>query len=207
VAAAQANVDAAQAILDTARIISPIEGTVTQANPLVGDHTSVGSLAFRIDDLSRLLVDVEVSEIDINNVQVGQPVFLTLDAIPSTTYRGTVQQVAQAGDTDAGAVIFTVTVRMTDADPSVKPGMTAGVNIITKQIAGQLLVPNRAVRLLDGQRVVYVLKDGRPEPVEIALGASSDTMSVLAEGDLKEGDLIILNPPSPGGGPFGGGPG
>ncbi|MFH1185726.1 MAG: efflux RND transporter periplasmic adaptor subunit [Chloroflexota bacterium] len=207
VAAAQANVDAAQALLDTARILAPIDGTVTQANPLVGDHAAAGAPAFRVDDLSHLLVDVEVSEIDINSVRSGQPVLLALDAVSSKSYHGTVEQVAQAGDTSSGAVIFTVTVRMTDADGAVKPGMTAAVNIIVNQMEDQLLIPNRAVRLVDGERVVYVLKEGRPEPVAITLGASSDTMSVIASGELQEGDLIILNPQGPGGGPFGGGPG
>ena len=207
VAAAQANVDAARAILNSARIISPIAGSVTQATPLVGDHVAAASSAFRVDDLSHLLVDVEVSEIDINNLEAGQPVLLTLDAIASTTYHGTVDQVAQAGDTTSGAVVFTVTVRMTDADVAVKPGMTAAVSIVVKQIAGELLVPNRAVRLVDGQRVVYILRDGRAEPVDVTLGASSDTMSVVSEGQLKEGDLIILNPPAFGGGPFIGNPG
>lgn len=207
IAAAQANVDAAQAILNTARIISPIDGVVTQALPLVGDHAVMGAQAFRVDDLSRLLVDVEVSEIDINSVQVGQPVQLTLDAVSNASYNGEVEQVAQAGDTSSGAVLFTVTVRMSDPDAAVKPGMTAAVNIVVKQVADQLLIPNRAVRLVDGERVVYVLKDGRPVPVQVSLGASSDTMSVLASGELAEGDLIILNPPSANGGPFGGGPG
>ncbi|MCK6584306.1 MAG: hypothetical protein L6Q49_14515, partial [Anaerolineales bacterium] len=59
-------------------------------------------------------------------------------------------------------------------------------------------------RLVDGERVVYVLQDGIPQPVKITLGASSDTMSVLIQGDLKEGDLIVLNPPTFSGGPFGG---
>jgi HlyD family secretion protein len=205
--AAQANVDAAQAILNTASILSPIDGTVTQAVPLVGDHAAAGTLAFRVDDLSRLLVDVEVSEIDINSVSVGQPVQLTLDAVSSATYSGTVEQVAQAGDTASGAVVFTVTVRMTDPDTAVKPGMTAAVTIVVNQVADQLLIPNRAVRLVDGERVVYVLKQKRAAPVRVTLGASSDTLSVLASGELAEGDLIILNPPSVNRGPFGGGPG
>jgi len=51
------------------------------------------------------------------------------------------------------------------------------------------------VRLKDGKRVVYILKDGVPVAVEITLGASSDTNSEVLSGDLKEGDLIILNPP------------
>lgn len=208
VAAAQANVDAAQATLNMARILSPIDGTVTQVEPLVGDQVTAGSVAFRVDDLSGLLADVQVSEVDINTVAAAQPVTLTLDAVPNQTYHGRVEEVSQAGDTTSGAVNFTVTVRMTDADERVKPGMTAAVNIIVNQITGQLLVPNRAVRLVDGDRVVYVLKDGRSQRVKITLGASSDTSSVLLGGDLKEGDLIILNPPSFGGGQFGpGGPG
>jgi multidrug efflux pump subunit AcrA (membrane-fusion protein) len=51
---------------------------------------------------------------------------------------------------------------------------------------------------------VYVLVNDQPKQVKIQLGSSSDTMSVLVGGDLKEGDLIILNPPSISGSPFGG---
>jgi multidrug efflux pump subunit AcrA (membrane-fusion protein) len=56
-------------------------------------------------------------------------------------------------------------------------------------------VPNRAVRVVDGNRVVYVLQNNQPVPVQITLGASSDTMSQVLSGDLKIGDLIVLNPP------------
>ena len=73
--------------------------------------------------------------------------------------------------------------------------MTAAVNIVVDQLQDVLLVPNRAVRVLEGKRVVYVLKDGSLQPVEITLGASSDTVSEVLEGELKEGDLIVLNPP------------
>jgi HlyD family secretion protein len=207
VAAAESKVNAAQATLNLARIIAPIDGTVTQVGSLAGDQVATGDLAFRVDDLSGLLVDVEVSEVDINTVASGQPTSLTLDAVGGKTYHGEVQEVSQAGDVSSGAVNFTVSVRMSDADGAVKPGMTAAVNIIVRQVDDQLLVPNRAVRFVDGQRVVYILEDGKPVKTEIVLGVSSDTTSVLAGGDLKEGDLVILNPPSPGGGPFGPGGG
>ena len=105
-------------------------------------------------------------------------------------------EVAQAGRSDQGVVNFTVTVELTDADASVKPGMTAAVNIVVKQLTDVLLVPNRAVRLSDGQRIVYVLVNGQPVQKDVNLGSSSDTMSVLASGDVKEGDEIILNPPA-----------
>jgi HlyD family secretion protein len=211
IAAAQARINAAQATLNMARIAAPFAGVITQAEPLPGDVVTVGQIAFRIDDLSHLFVDVEVSEVDINNVQVGQPVTLSFDAILGKEYHGQVVEVGQAGNVVGGSVNFTVTVELTDADEQVKPGMTAAVNIVVNELKDVVLVPNRAVRLVDGQRVVYVLRNGQPAKVEIRLGASSGEMSALASGDLAEGDLVILNPPTitqfgPGGrrGPFGG---
>jgi len=204
-AAAQARVDAAQATLDLAHLTAPFAGTVTEANPLPGDQVVAGAMAFRVDDLSSLLVDVELSEVDINSVTVGQTVTLSFDAILGQEYEGQVIKVSQAGTLVGGVVNFTVTVELTNADELVKPGMTAAVNIVVKEINDAVLVPNRAVRLADGDRVVYMMgEDGTPDKVEIRLGASSDTMSVVVGGDLQEGDEIILNPPvefQGGGGP------
>ena len=134
---------------------------------------------------------------------MGQAVDLGFDAILGHEYHGKVVEVAQAGDTADGVVSFTVTVEIVDADELVKPGMTAGVNIVVNELNDVLLVPNRAVRVVDNQRVVYVLQDGQPVRVEVRLGQSSDTTSVVVGGDLKEGDLVILNPPNEAGGPFG----
>jgi HlyD family secretion protein len=204
VAAARARVEAAQATLNMAHLTAPFNGTVTQTFPSVGDQVTAGTPGFRIDDLSSLLVDVQASEVDINSVQAGQTATLIFDAILGKEYHGTVVQVGQAGETVQGVVSFTVTVELTDADELVKPGMTAAVNIVVEEVENVLLVPNRAVRLVDGNRVVYLLVDGRPVQVRIRLGASSDTMSVIVSGEIQEGDLIILNPPPAGGGFFGG---
>ena len=206
ITAAQARVDAAQATLNLSRITAPFSGIVTESYPLPGDQVSAGATAFRIDDLSSMLVDVEVSEVDINNVAVGQTVFLTFDAILGQEYHGLVVEVAQTGTVSAGVVNFKVTVELTDADSLVKPGMTAAVNITVKELAGVLLVPNRAVRISDGERVVYILEDNLPVKKTIRLGSSSDTMSVLAGGEVQEGDVVILNPPTEFMGPGGGGP-
>ncbi len=204
VIAAQARVDAAQATLNMAHLAAPFDGTVTQAMPAIGDQVTTGTAGFRIDDLSSLLVDVQVSEVDINSVFVGQSATLSFDAILGREYHGEVVKVGQAGETVQGVVSFTVTIELTDADELVKPGMTAAVNIVVEEVKDVVLIPNRAVRLVDGNRAVYVLKDGMPVQVQIRLGASSDTMSVLVDGDIQVGDLIIINPPSFNGGMFGG---
>ena len=208
IVAAQARVDAAQAALNMARLTAPFSGTVTESYPLSGDQVSAGTTAFRLDDLTSLYVDVDVSEVDINSVAIGQPATLTFDAILGRDYHGEVVEVSQVGTVDQGVVNFKLTVELKDADASVKPGMTAAVNIVVEEIQDVVLVPNRAVRLVDGERVVYLLVDGQSIKKEIRLGSSSDTMSVVAVGDVNEGDVVILNPPSlefgPGGGRFGG---
>jgi HlyD family secretion protein len=198
-------VDAAQATVNMARITAPFDGTVTEADSLPGDQVAAGATAFRLDNLDSLLVDVQVSEVDINSVKVGQPVMLTFDAILGTEYHGEVVEVAQAGAATQGVVNFTVTVEITDADENVKPGMTAAVNIVVQEVKDAILIPNRAVRIVDGQRVVYLLINGQPVKKELRLGVSSDTASVVAVGDVKPGDVVILNPPTnaqfgPGGG-------
>lgn len=195
VAAAEARVAAAEATLEQAWVRSPIDGVVTLAEPMAGDQVSIGTPAFRVDDLSRILVDVEVSEVDINRISVGQMARLTFDAILAMEYTGEVVEVSPVGTTVQGLVNFEVTIELVDADESIKPGMTAAVNIRVEQLEDVLLVPNRAVRVVDGQRVVYVLaKNGSIDKVEIELGANSDLYSEVIGGDLNAGDEIVLNP-------------
>lgn len=205
VRAAQARVDAALASVQMAQVRTPFNGTVTVAQPIPGDQVSPGMTAFRVDDLSRLLVDVQLTEVDINSIRVGQTVLVTFDASLGQEYHGRVVEVAQVGNTIQGAVYFDVTIELIDADELVRPGMTAAVTITVRQLEDVLLVPNRAVRLVEGQRMVYVLRGGELEQVEITLGATSDLVSEVIDGGLVAGDTIVLNPPSflfqPGDGP------
>ena len=151
-----------------------------------------------MDDLSHLLIDLEVSEVDINSLSVGQEVTVNFDAVQGKDYRGVVVAVAGAGTSSSGSVDFKVTVELTDADELVKPGMTAAVLIQVRNVEDALLVPNRAVRVVNSQRVVYVLTnaDGTLNPVEVRLGATSDIYSEVVGGNLQEGDQIVLNPPA-----------
>ena len=196
IAAAKARVASAQANVNMARIAAPFAGTITMVNIIPGDQVSPGSPAAGLADLTTYFVDVQVSEVDIDELQVGQPVTLTFDAIADKSYTGKVTDIGMTGAIVQGVVTFEVTVQILDADSSVKPGMTAGVNILTTEIKGVLLVPNRSVRTQDGERVVYVMRNGTPTPVKVKLGASSDTQSEVLPGDLKEGDEILVNPPT-----------
>lgn len=194
--AAQARVDAAQALLAQTSLKSPIRGVVSQINTLPGDLVNAGSVSFRIDDLSRLLIDVPVAEIDINRVQVGQPVQLSFDSIQGKTYTGQVAEVSPFGVTQNGVVTFKVVIQLVDADAQVKAGMTAAVNITIEQLDHVLLVSNRAIRLQNGKRILYLLSGSQLRTVEIQAGSSSDTQTQIKSGDVNEGDLVVLNPPT-----------
>jgi len=224
VAVLETNIAASQAAIDQTEIIAPFNGTITSVETQTGDQVSPGTVAFRLDDLSTLLVDLNVSEIDINLVQPGQTVVLTLDAILAKEYHGTVVEVATVGTETQGVTNFRVTVELLDADGEVRPEMTSAVDIVTSEVDDILLVPNRAIRLLDGERVIYILTE-TPEkltdrinensgglpifmsdqsplnaivPIPVTLGASSALYSEIISGDLKEGDLVVLNPPTDG---------
>jgi HlyD family secretion protein len=163
---------------------------------MVGDLVSAGTTSFRIDDLNKLLVDVDVPEVDINSIKVGQPAVLTFDAISNKEYSSKVIEVGSVGEGTTGVVNFKVTMQILNPDEQVKPGMTAAVSITVTQLKDVLTVPNRAVRTVNNQTVVYVLRGGIPMPVTIELGASSDSRSEIVSGDLKEGDQVVLNPPT-----------
>jgi HlyD family secretion protein len=195
-ATAKAKVAALQATVNMASLTAPFSGTITALNSMAGDLVNPGTDSFRIDDLSKLEVDVEIPEVDINNVKIGQTANLTFDAIANKEYTGKVDGVAKVGDTINGIVNFKVTLQIMNPDASVLPGMTAAVNIMVTQINDVLTVPNRAVRTSNGQTVIYLLRSGQVVMVPIELGAASDSDSQVLSGNVKEGDQLIINPPS-----------
>ena len=91
-----------------------------------------------------------------------------------------------------GVVNFTVTIELTGVDGEVKPGMTAAVNIVVSEVKSVLIVPNRAVRLLNGVHYLNVMKNGTSTQVKVEIGASSDTETQIVSGDVKEGDTVVI---------------
>jgi HlyD family secretion protein len=196
VTVAQARIAAAQANINLSSVRAPFAGTITLVEVKPGDSASPGQSAVQLFDLSRLFVEAQFSEVDINKIHPGQIVALSFDAELDREYEGIVTQVGITGNVFQGIVNFRILIEITHPDEVIRPGLTAVVNIITSEIDDVLLVPNRAVRLVDGQRVVYILQNGEPQIVPVELGGSADTQSEVVGGGLQEGDQIILNPPT-----------
>jgi multidrug efflux pump subunit AcrA (membrane-fusion protein) len=119
---------------------------------------------------------------------------MSLERSSGQEIQGVITDIAPVGRTVSGTVYFTVTVEITDPGDDVHPGMTAQAKIVTDQLQGVLLVPNRAIHTLNGKRVLYLLQNGRPVPVEVALGVAANTQTEIVAGAVKEGDLVVLNP-------------
>ncbi len=138
-----------------------------------------------------------ISEVDINQIKIGQDVVLTFEGILAKNYTGTVQDVALVGTNLGGVVSFKVAVQLLDADEDIRPGMKAEANVIINQKENALLIPNRAIRVLNGEKVVYVfnaLTQQMPRPIVIELGESSNIYSELLAGNLEAGDTVLINP-------------
>ncbi|NQS91715.1 MAG: efflux RND transporter periplasmic adaptor subunit [Chloroflexi bacterium] len=199
---AKARISGAQASVDSSFISAPFGGVITAVEALPGDLIGPNSVAFRIDNLDTLLVDVGVSEVDINQIKVGQPVLLSFDAVLGEEYQGEVVEVSPIGIQQQGLVSFEVSIQVLDADEDVRPGLTAAVQIVVRQVEGALLIPNRAVRWVKGEQVVYVSTGGATAIIEnlkmipVTLGASSDEFTEVLDGEINEGDFVVLNPPS-----------
>ncbi len=196
VQAAQARIDAIKLELAQVDITAPFDGTITDISVMTGDLVSPGTAAFRIDVLNPLYVDVQVSELDIANVQVGQAVTLTFDGIPNKTYNGTVTDISTIGVTSSGVVNYTTTVAMKDPDALVKIGMSASANIVTKEVDNVLILPARAVHTVNNRKVVYTISaTGSFTAIQVTTGMSNDT-NVEIQSGVKSGDRLVVNPPT-----------
>jgi HlyD family secretion protein len=192
-AAAQAAVDAAQITLDQAQLLAPFGGTITEVDIKTGDLVNANTNAFRIDDLASVYVDLQISEVDLANLKVGQAATLAFDAIASKEYTGEVTAIGMVGSVSNGVVNYTVTVKITDPDAEIKPGMTASVTITTDQVDDALLVPNKAIRTSNGQKTVTVLFEGNQISVPVTVGLANSSMSQVTSSQLKEGDTVVVS--------------
>jgi len=192
----QANlaVQTAQENLNAATLTAPFDGTITQSNAISKADVTAGTQAFRIDDLSNLVIDVQVVEVDINHVQIGQPAAVTFDASPNKTYTGKVLAIDLAGTSASSSVNFTVTVQLTDADAPVKPGMSANVTVTTNKVENALVVPNTSIFTdTNGRQYVYLVQNGATAKLPVTVGVVSDSATQITSDTLKAGDTIVLS--------------
>ncbi len=125
---AQANLSAARAALANVELVAPFDGVVAGLNIKVGGSVNSGQIAITIADFSSWVVKTtDLTELDVVTVRQDQAVTVTLDALPSATFKGKVHSIGQTYTQQQGDIVYEVTVTLTDSHPDMRWGMTAVV--------------------------------------------------------------------------------
>jgi HlyD family secretion protein len=186
-------------------ITAPISGTIIEKDAKVGDAVKTGDTLCIVYDLSYLEMSINVDELQISSISVGQQVQITADAVPDKTYVGTVTRVSMKGASNGGTTTYPVSIRIDDTD-GLRPGMNANAEIVVAEAKNALVVPNAAV--VRGSYVL-VTKDSpsaanadttmeAPEGfvyVPVKTGVSDDDYTQIVSG-IQEGDTIGYDPSS-----------
>lgn len=208
VIAARANVDAAQATVNSLYIIAPFDGKVLSVEQRAGEVVNTGDLSVNLADMDHLYVNTQVDESDIANVKLGNQAEVTLDAVPGVTLTGKVTAINPVGENVSGLVKYTVRVNLdkVNTDTFLPLGTTANVVIRIKEASNTLMVPITAIQNdSEGEYVWVIQGDNSTKRVNVVGGAIVGDL-VAVTGDLKEGDRVQLGEASSNsgaGGPFG----
>ena len=202
---AELNMDNLQEAMNNYTVTSPISGTIIEKNAKAGDALTAGADLCTIYDLSYLVMVINVDELQVSDVSVGQSVQVTADAVPDKTYTGTVTRVSMKGSSNGGTTTYPVTVRI-DETEGLRPGMNANAEIVIAEARNALAVPNAAI-VRGGY--VLVTKDSpsaanadpdmtAPEGyvyVPVKIGVSDDDYTQIISG-VTGNDTVAYDPSS-----------
>ncbi len=196
---AQLSLDSAMRDLEEATLYAPIDSIVTAVNIQKGERTTEssddGNVAIVLTILDPLHIDIEVDEIDVPLIDVGQPAVISVDALPDESLSGAVSEIApvpvSVGD---GIVSYEVSVTLNEQHAKARPGMTANVEIETSRRERVVLVPSSCVQIDETSGQTYVEKrgaDGTAIRTEVTLGERSG-QSIEVTSGLQLGDEVFV---------------
>jgi HlyD family secretion protein len=223
--------DQAQGNIDKMRVAAPMDGLVAlEKNEGAaggvffsgmslpeyreGDQVQPGRSVGQVIDAKEMELSAKVGELEGNNIKEGQSVDIELDALPGTTFHGTVKRVGGANTRrmwdDDTTTKFEVTIKLANTDPRMRPGLTAHVFINGDPQKDALYAPRQALFLKDNKRVVYVRHGNSFDAREVKVQAQNESRAAI-EGIGAGTEIALIDPtaprkaanpgaPSPGGG-------
>lgn len=186
------NVKAAQDALNNTVLKSPIESTVLAVEYSVGETIPENSTCIILQNNSNVEVNALISEVDINQIIVGQSVEAIFDAYEDRIFTGTVTFIGSIAETDSSGLVNYKVKVVLDGGQEIKHGMTCALEFIQKQVADVLMIPTKAVSVADGKQMVQV-KDskGTISKQAITTGFGDDNYVEVSEG-LEEGQIVLV---------------
>jgi HlyD family secretion protein len=232
VSQAQANLEAKETDLSKLVIYSPVNGIVLDRKVEPGQTVQASFQAVTLfklaEDLTRMELHVAVDEADVGLVKAGQKATFTVDAYPDRSFVAEVIQVRYGAKTEQGVVTYETVLSADNSELLLRPGMTATADIVVKEIADTLLIPNAALRFSPTEdelkrfrtpqpesaeseddapeaktrkhQKVWIVQNGKLIQISIIIGDSDNLNTEIKGGDLKPGDLLIIKTSTKGNG-------
>jgi len=178
------------------KVTAPIDGTVNAINIKNGDDLSKLSsgssrqVPMIIGDLSTLKAQVQVNEVDISKISIGQKVMMTFDAIDGLNVSGKVEKMDSLGTLSQGVVSYNITISLDTLDSRIKPEMTVTAAIITDVKQDVVTVPNSAMKTDGNGNYVEILNNGISEQKTVKVGVANNTDTEIISG-INAGDNVI----------------
>lgn len=182
---------------DYSFIRSHINGVVTARFVELGDTVTKGNIIGTVVSLNSLYVEAFIDEADISKVSIGKEVNVTMDAYQDKTFIGEVYRVSPivtGGGQETRT--FEVRIRLKKMPPSIRPGMSADVEVIVDKAENALVIPSQSVIERNGKHFVFVVRDSKARFIPIKSGRSNWTYTEVLSG-ISEGDEVIINPDTP----------
>lgn len=178
------------------KVVSIIDGTVNEINIENGDSLN-DSLSGNgdetpiiIGDLSTMKAQVQINEVDIPDVKVGQAASIAIDAIEGLNLPGKVEKIDALGTTNSGVVTYGVTISFDLLDERIKPDMSVSAEITTNSKEGVVVVPSGAIKTRNGKNYVQVMNGEMVEDRIVEPGLASSASTEIVSG-VNEGESII----------------
>ncbi|MGC9337260.1 MAG: efflux RND transporter periplasmic adaptor subunit [Candidatus Cloacimonadia bacterium] len=185
--------------------LAPLSGTIIQKNVEEGEMVTSsesqtgGTVLMVIADLSQMIVLVEINEIDIGKIGIGQPVEISFDAFPDTTYHGEIIHIAPMAKIGTNNIrVFETKISIENLSSSLRPGMSANVTIIGKKRENVITVPIQSIFTDElGNNIVYKISADTLVQAQIVKTGINDLEKVEIIEGLSVGDTVSLKERTP----------
>src|SRR5450432_133097 len=206
--------DQAKSNIDKMRVTSPMDGLVAlEKNEGAsggfffsgmslpeyheGDQVEAGKSVGQVIDAKEMELSAKVGELERNNIKEGQLVDIQLDALPGTTFHGTVKTVGGANSRrfweDDTSSRFDLTIKLSTTDPRMRPGLTAHIVINGDPQKNVLFAPRQALFLKETKRVVYIRHGNNFDPREVKIQAENESRAAI-EGIAAGTEIALIDP-------------
>lgn len=184
----EAAVTLAEAKLAKTQIRAPFAGVIGLRNVGIGDYVKEGQDLINLEDIATLKVDFRLPEATLPQLRLGQPLEVTVDALPGEKFSAELDAVDPL--VDAGGRSLSLRARLANSDGRLRPGMFVRVRLVLAEKPQALMLPEQALVPDPAGAFVYRVLNGTAEKVKVKTGVRRDALVEIVEG-LRDGDVVV----------------